>query len=382
MRAITNSRVAILITFFFHGAIFGNWVTRIPDVKQRLNLSDGQLGLLLLAISSGLIMSINFSGGLIARYSSAKITLVASLVGVSILPFLGFLPTFSAMWLMMFAYGVAMTYMDVAMNAQAVIVERKYGKPIMSSFHGSYSIGGFAGALYGGMMIDFHQPAEIHFLSVSVIVASCMMILSRYFVNDPKVAQQEQPPIFKIPPMTLLPLGVIALISSVGEGAMADWTAIFLIKYQQVTESQATYGFAAFSLTMTIGRLVGDRITRKVSPIQILQVNGLIAMSGLSLAVFSNYFVVTIIGFALVGLGLSVIIPIVFTRAGNMPEFQSGVGIASVASIGYLGFLAGPPLIGFIAQHISLRFAFMILAILMTGIILIASRLEKINLNE
>lgn len=355
-----RSVAAVFLTFFVNGALFGTWVSRIPAIQTQLRMNEALLGLVLLGLSAGVVAGLSLAAGWISRKGSKAVTTKSFAVTWALLPALAFAPTPSSLAVLLFLVGAALSVMDVAMNEQAVFVDQQNGSPLMSRFHGAFSLGGLVGALIGAVLAGSDiQPAP-HFISACLLFGIVMLIAIRDLPRQTH-QQQKTEPLFSLPRRPLWPLGLVALISSVGEGAMADWSAVFLVKALDSPEGTAALGFAAYSLTMTIARLLGDRLNGKFTPKRIVQGGGWIATSGLLIVVLTPQQSWALAGLMLVGLGLANIIPIAFTAAGHFPGVAPETGIASVATIGYAGFLAGPPIIGLVADITSLRTALMLL---------------------
>ena len=282
------------------------------------------------------------------------------------LPFLALAPSKAMLWIALLAFGGMMSMMDIAMNEQAVLVERKAGKPLMSSFHAAYSVGGLAGALIGAGMASIRGlTVSLHFIIITLAFGLAMLLAYRHLLPaEAKAETQEKKAVFSLPERSLWGLGAIAFCSAISEGAISDWSAVYLTQVMQTNASFAALGFAAYSLTMTLGRMVGDSLSKKWAPSSIVRLGGLVAGFGLLAIVLTKEAAIALIGFAAIGLGLANIIPLVFSAAGNFLGISAGSGIAGVATIGYAGFLAGPPFIGLIAENTSLRIALLLVTVL------------------
>lgn len=369
-----KARWAVVAMFFINGGMVGNWVSRIPQIQQRLILSEGELGLVLMGMAVGVLTALSLVGGLIARYGNRRVTIMGTLALCVMLPLLAVMPHPVLLWIALFLFGGFMSTMDVAMNSQAVDVERLFARPLMSSFHAAFSIGGFAGAALGAAMAGQNIEPLTHFLIASGISLLLLVLTgSLLLIPAPREQTGERQSVFQLPPRILWPLGIVALCAAVGEGAMADWSGVYLSSIVGTDAGTAAFGFAAFSLTMTAGRLSGDRLAARFSPAQIVRVGGLVAAVGLLLAILIPQVIPTLLGFAAVGAGLSIGVPLAFSAAGNVPGLPPGTGIAGVATIGYAGFLAGPPIIGLIADLTSLRIA-LLLIMLMVGSLVFTGR--------
>lgn len=374
---VVIARWAVLAMFFIHGAGFANWVTRIPEIKASIGLSDGLFGIALVGVSIGVISGLLLAGYFIARFGSRFITILgAVLLSLALIP-IAFANSFLTLFLALLLAGFVMSNMDIAMNTQAAEVERQWGSPIMPSFHAAFSIGNFSGAMMGANFVSNETPLAQHFLTVAIVFAIVSLFVG---IPLPTIAgetdNKDTTPMLQFPPRILWGLGAVAFASTIGEGSMADWSALYLHDILKTSESFAAYGFAAFALMMTAGRLTGDKLAQRWSPETLIRAGGALAALGILLALAIPQPIVAIIGFGAVGAGLSIVIPLVFSAAGNLEGVPSGVGIAGVASIGYAGFLAGPPIIGLVAQVTSLRFALVIVALLAASLVYSAKNLR------
>ena len=370
------TRLAVLTAFFVNGAIFATWVSRIPAIQAKLHLSEGALGIILLGISAGVLVALSLAGGLIARFGSPRVIITGTAIMCVLLPILALIPHPVLLWVTLFVFGGGMSAMDVAMNEQAVWVEREAKRPLMSSFHAAYSIGGLAGALIGAGMASIPAISPfIHFLLGALAFGAAMLVAYPHLVPA-NVVPEENASVFRLPERALWLLGFIAFCSAIGEGAMADWSAVYLTQVLETTAAYAALGYAAFSLTMTAGRLLGDAITTAWKPETIVRAGGVLATAGLLAAVLTRTPVVVLIGFAAIGIGLANIIPLAFSAAGKFPGIPAGTAIAGVATIGYAGFLAGPPVIGLVAEQTNLRIALTFVLILIATLIFTARAID------
>jgi len=372
-----KTRLVVLAAFFTNGALMATWVSRIPAIQSKLGLSEGALGLLLFGLSAGMLSALFLAGGLIARYGSPRVTLVCALVSCAILPFLAIGSQPIVLFAVLFVFGGGLGIMDMAMNEQAVLVERKAKRPLMSSFHAGYSIGGFAGALIGaGMAAVPGLSMLVHFV-ISAVMFSGVIIFSfpHLIPTERRIGKKEA--VLSLPERALWILGAIAFCSAIGEGTIASWGAVYLTQTLNTNAAFAALGFAAFSLTMTIGRMFGDFLSRKWGAELNVKAGGFIAAAGIFAAAFTDSPIIAITGFAAVGVGLANIIPLLFGAAGNLPGISPGTGIAGVATIGYAGFLVGPPLIGLIAEKTSLRSAFILVALIIGTLVFSAKAISS-----
>lgn len=377
-----KAQLAVWAAFFSNGAAMATWVSRLPSIQNKLGLSEGSLGLVLLGSSMGTITALLLAGNIIEKLGSSKVTLISALVLCGSLPLLSLAPDAVLLFFLLFFFGGAMSLMDVAMNEQAVLVERKTQLSLMSTFHGGFSIGAMAGAMIGaGMATLPSNSLVLHFALAAVLFSAINISIFPYFLPA-KSEHHEKRRTIRIPERALWALGVIAFCSMITEGAMGDWSAIYLTNILQTSSSYAALGYAVFSLMMTIGRFGGDSITSKWGMVGVIRTGSLIATTGLVAIILTHSPTIAIMGFGLVGLGVANVIPLVYKAAGNSPGIPTGTGIAGVASIGYVGSLIGPPLMGAIAEKASLRASFTLIAILISTLTVTASSISRHGRNE
>jgi fucose permease len=376
-RALRRARAAVTVMFLLNGTVFASWVPHIPAVKSRLSLSDGELGLLLLCIAAGSIASLALSGWLVSRFGSRLVT-VASGIGLCLalpIPVVSASLSLSAASLLVF--GAFNGALDVAMNAQAVEVQRRYGRSIMSAFHGCFSLGGLLGAGLAGVLLKLGVEPLQHALAMALLgVVSAALAAWSLLPAPPDAAARE--PVFVRPTGVLLPLGLLALCGLVIEGAMADWSAVYLADAHGASLDVAASGYAVFSLAMAAGRFAGDRLIDRFGVVHLLRACAVLATAGLLLTVIASQ-AGALLGFAAIGFGMANIIPLLFTAAGRVPGVPPGRALAAVASAGYFGFLVGPPLIGLVAEALSLPAAFALMAILCAAIALRARLVASLH---
>jgi len=363
--------------FVLNGVIFGVWASRIPAFVERLGLGAGELGVLLLFIAFGSIASFPLAGTLSDRLGAATLS---RWLGAGCVATMSLLPLAPNAWVLggfLFLYGAAMGSLDVAMNAWAAEVERKMGRSVMSSFHAMFSVGGGVGAASGYAAVELGLTPMWHFWLAGAVVGAATLLMAAIPWESARTGKAGHGSVFAIPKGALALVGLVALCSSVGEGGIADWSAIFLKTVIGVSEAQATLGFAVFSITMVAMRLAGDQAIRKLGPVATARLSGLIGMGGALLAVFGGGLFPAMAGFALMGIGFATIMPLAFSRAANDPLVSPGRAIASVATLGYGGFLVGPPVIGFIAAQTSLSAAFGLIAVLSAAIAVLAGTLAQ-----
>ena len=366
----TASRCAVSALFFVNGAILASWVPYVPMVKQRLGIGDGLLGVVLLFMAIGALGALPFAGTLVGRLGSRTVSVGAGLGLCLSLPLPILAPTPFLVALALLFFGAFNSTLDVAMNAQAVEVEQRRGRALMSSFHAMFSVGGLAGALLSSVIAAAGVGAADHILAAALLGSVAILI-----ARSALIAVAPSPsPVFVRPTRGLLGLGVLALCALLAEGAIGDWSAVYLMDSRGASQSVAAAGFAAFSLAMAGGRFAGDHVARRLGAACLLRLSGALAAGGLLLALIVKEPVIAIAGFGLVGLGVANLIPVIFSAAGRAYAVAPGHGLAAVATTGYVGFLAGPPAIGLAAEVAGLPAALGIVA-LACAAVAIAARL-------
>ncbi len=365
------ARLAVAGVFFVNGAVFANWVTRIPVVQQKLGLSNGALGVALLGMAVGALMSMPTTGWLLTRLSSRLVIKITALGYCAVLPLLALAPNLLLLAIALVLFGAFNGAMDVAMNAQGIAVEQRYQQPIMSSFHGMFSVGGMVGAFSSAVLASLGVEPIPHLLGAALLLGIVTIFASRRLLSVATDTVSHEPA-FAIPTRSLLGLGVVAFCVMLGEGAMADWSAIYLQKTLGTGLGLAAAGYTVFSLAMAVFRFMGDWLTQRLGSVKMVRLGGIVAASGLGLALVIAQPIAALIGFACVGVGFSSIVPIVLSAAGRTPGLPPGLAIAAVTTTGYFGFLSGPPLIGFAGDLLNLRSALGIVVILSTTVAVLA----------
>jgi MFS family permease len=405
---LRRARVALLVYFGMFGLADGVWLARLPAVKEHLGLSDARLGVALLAAPVGLVVVAAFADRLIDRFGSARPT-AAGAVAISLLPIaFGLAGSMAALMAVLLVYGMSGGLTDVAINSQAVRVERGYRRPIINSFHACFSFGGLLGALLGGLFAWAGIGAAPTFAAAGVPMAVVAVLARRRLLRGPEASDPATVPVTDRDPagdgagrgmagqgaagdgagqsaagragragrvraaasrhavaLRIAALGLLALCSLLGEGAAGSWSAVYLRDNLGTSAAFAALGYAAFSVTMAVGRLTGDRLAARFGPGRLVSGCGVVAGLGLAAALISRSPALGLVGFALFGAGLSSTFPQLLSTAGNIQTSRSGTGIARVAGAGYLGLLAGPVLIGSFAGLLGLRLALGIPVILM-----------------
>ncbi len=372
-------RIAISAFFFVAGITFATWASRIPDIKTSLHLSDAGLGLILFALPVGQMVSLPISATLVSKFGSRALIITGALLYPLTLILLAVSGSAVQLALSLFVFGVWANLLNIAMNTQAVTVENIYGRSIMASFHGVWSMAGFTGALIGTLFVSAAMSPLIHFTIICIVTGLLVWAAYRHTIPNDNTQSAEKKSLFVRPDKRIFLLGMIGFCVMVCEGAMADWSGVY---YQNVVQSPValtTLGYVAFMSTMATGRFVADWLVTKFGVIRILQLSGILIASGLLTAVILPNIVTATVGFLLVGFGVSSVVPIVFGLAGKSTNMSASAALAAVSTISFLGFLVGPPVIGFIAELTSLRISFIVIALLGFGTTLLAQKTKQIG---
>jgi MFS family permease len=369
-------RIAVSCFFFLAGLCFSSWASRIPDIRLKLHLDNAALGAVLLGLPAGLLTSLPLAGWLVARFGSRPIALFAALLYAITLPSLGLAAAPWQLVTCLFVFGMGGNLLNISMNTQAIGTEALYGRTIMASYHGIWSVAGFSGAAIGTLFIRLGWLPYQHFIVITSLAWLIVAVTSGQLLAQDAHAGGEDRPIFAWPDRSLINLGMIAFCSMICEGAMFDWSGVYFQKVIQPPHGLVAIGYTAFMSTMASGRFLGDWLATKWGIKRILQISGTLTAAGLLTAILFPWLFPALAGFLLVGAGVSSVVPLVYSAAGRSKVLSPGVALAAVSTIGYLGFLVGPPFIGFIAQAFNLRVSLGLIAVLGSVIVLIASTIK------
>ena len=350
---LVRARAALLSVFFVNGATLGIWVPHIPIIQARLGIGPGMLGLALLGIGAGSLIGMPTAGALVGRYGSRRVTTVAAILFPMLVLIPIRAPVFAALAGGLFLFGLGNGLLDVGMNTHAVGVEHRYARSIMTSFHAAWSLGGLLGAIATGIALERIAVDELRIALLITPLLAAALWGATGLLRDLTDSGRTTPTITR-PRKALLGLGVVAFLALVGEGAMADWSTVYLYAELGAGSSMAAAGYAAFTLSMATGRLLGDTAIRRAGRRGVLRWSGLAGATGMGLALAIPHPPVVLIGFALVGIGAANIVPILFASAGQLAPDSPGRAIAAVAGLGYIGLLSGPVLIGSTAEFVNL----------------------------
>jgi len=375
---VITSKVSVSFYFFFCGLVFSTWAARIPSIKDHFELNEAQLGGILFMLPMGSMVALPIAGWSVHRFGSKLITVIAAIAYGLLLLLISHAAEIWQLSVLLFFFGFAGDILNISMNTQGLSIQQVLRKPILSGLHAQWSIGALAGAVIGGWSMKNSQTIQQHFLFVSMISMAIALWMFFYLITDYKHDDSGQK-LFTWPGKVLLILGLICFCTAMAEGAMADWSSLY---YRQVLEDKnkvSTTGYTAFTFAMALGRLTGDRLIQILRFRNTLILNGLLIVLGLTLALGWQVPIAVISGYALVGLGVSSVIPIVYMIAGKSKTMAPSAALATVSTIGFTGFLIGPPVIGLIAHETSLRIALLLVVLLGVIIVFLAATAVKNN---
>ena len=373
----TTRRIVLSGFFFLTGICFASWASRIPDIKMQLGLSDGAFGGLLFFLPIGSFLGIPISGTLTARYGSKKIVSIAAIVYPLALVALGFANTTILLAITLFFFGMAGNMFNVSVNTQAAALSKLFDKSITSRFHGFWSLAGFSGGVLGGFFVAHAISPLQQFILVALVGWTFLFFTHKYLMpgepNKNHVAK-----LWTKPSPLMWQFGLIAFSNMICEGMMFDWSGVYYKDVIHASDTWRTTGYICFMACMTTGRMFSDKLINYWGPRKQLMLSGLVVTLGLVIAVSYPHLLVSTIGFMFVGFGVSSVIPTIYGTVGrNAAPGRASIDLASVSSLGFFGFLIGPPIIGFLSQAIGLRWAFLSVALLGIVTFLQAHRLKK-----
>jgi HAD superfamily hydrolase (TIGR01509 family) len=349
-------RIAVTIVFFVDGLLIGSWAARIPAVQRQAELTSGELGLALFAMSLGALVAMPASGRLGERIGSRPVTVGALLAGGAALLLTSLAGGLATLGLALVLFGAGFGGINVAANAQGLALERRSGRSILSSFHAAFSFGALAGAGIGALAAGAGVEPREHFAAVAAVSGLAALVAGRRLL-PPEADDREPTPVLARPQRALLLVGAAAFLTLLAEGAAADWSAVYLSESLGAGAAVAALGYTVFSLAMATSRVFGDRLNGRLGPVALARGGGLLAASALALALVGGSTAAALVGFAAMGAGLGVVVPVLFRAGGSTPGVSAGAGVAVVSTIGWMGFLAGPPAIGLAAEAVGLRAA-------------------------
>lgn len=375
---LRRARLGVTLTFIVNGFTAGSFIARIPDIKKALGISDGTLGLSLLFISIGVFLALRPAGRNSARFGSAPVMIWSTFGLVITLPLVGWLPSLQFTWFAFFLFGFALATQDVAMNAHAVVIEQRAERRLMSNFHAMFSVGTFFGGVIGGAISQLEITPLLQAFGLAPIYLVLLFIIRPLLL----AAEVDQHPIGKEKkersPVIFWIFGLFGLFAAISEGAAGDWGGVLARDAFGATPFVSTLPFILFTVAMVIGRLSGDYLAHRFGAATIIALGGSIAGLGLGIGLYLGGIPVMMVSWFLLGIGLSVVIPLMFSAAGTLAstKYQGVIApsqaIARVSGVSYFGFVIGPPLIGFLAELVELRWALYLLVVLTLALIFAA----------
>ena len=376
---LVRIRWAVSFFYFAMGLCFATWASRIPDIKSDLHLSDGQLGTILFALPVGQLTMMYFSGKMVTRYGSHRILPISILFYAFSLTNLGLAQNAWQLALGLYVFGICSNLTNISVNTQGVYTEGLFRKTIMSSFHGMWSLAGFTGALVGLGMLALKLSTYSHFVIVALIAFLMIAFNYKFLIKAKEKSKVEKKKGFQKQDMSLILLGVIGFCSMASEGIMFDWSGVYFKDVVKAPGALVILGYTSFMIMMASGRFFGDRLINKFGRKTVMQISGVMISSGFFIAVVFPYIIPSMIAFMIIGLGVSTVVPTLYSIAGKHPTIPTGEALTTVSSVSFLGFLMGPPIIGHIAELFGLQFSFAFIG--MFGI-LIAFLVKRVKAME
>ena len=375
---VSNNKIRIAVSLFYFGlgVCFATWASRIPIIKEELQLSEAVLGTILLMLPIGQLLTMPIAGTLVNRLGSHKVLPWAALFYALVLILIAFSTNAWLLGASLFLFGIGSNLCNISVNTQGVLVEELYGKSIMSSFHGAWSLGGFAGSLIGLLTINLQFTTLTHFVII-IFLSGINIFIHKSLLIGEKVEEKEKKKESKMKPDAIIfQLGLIGFFSMAIEGAMFDWSGVYFKEIVHAPVKWATLGFSSFMVMMATGRFIGDAVISKIGRKRTLQISGFLMFIGmLTSVIFPNIYVCTF-AFMLVGLGVACCVPTVYSLTGKHHSIPAGVALAMVSSISFLGFLIGPVIIGYIAELFNLQYSFAVYSIFGLLMLIMTSKLR------
>lgn len=376
---LNRIRWAVSMFYFGMGLCFATWASRIPDIKTELHLGSGELGTILFAIPLGQLIIMPFSGKLVTRFGSHRILIFSLLFYVLSLSSLGLAATSLQLSLGLLFFGIFGNLSNIAVNTQGVYTEELFKKTIMSSFHGMWSLAGFIGALVGIVMLALKLTPLIHFMIVGGIVLLLLVFNYKFLIKAKETVKTEKKKLFSKPDSALIWLGTIGFCCMASEGVMFDWSGVYFKDVIKAPGPLVILGYTSFMIMMAGGRFFGDGLIHKFGRKTVMQISGIMISVGLFTSVFFPFLIPSTIAFMFVGLGVSTIVPTIYSIAGKNPTVPPGEALTIVSSVSFLGFLMGPPVIGYVAELFGLRFSFAFIGVFGVLIAFMVSRIKAIQ---
>ena len=368
-------RFAIASYFFLMGLIFSSWASRIPSVKDKFGFNEAQLGAVLFMLPLGALSALPISGWIVDKFGSKKISFLSLLLYSCSLYSVAAVGSSIGLSISLFLFGFLGNMSNISMNTQGLSIQDLINKPILSGLHAMWSVGAFSAAAITGWMMKLNFSTDQHFMVIALVGISVSMCMYFFLIED--LAHDHPPKIFVLPAKGLLLLGFICFCVAMSEGAMADWSSLYYRMVLKDINLATTAGYTAFAFSMAIGRFMGDRLMNYMGYKKLLMLNGLFIIIGMLLSLLFEFPVTVIIGFSMIGLGVSSVFPVVYIMASKNKSMPAAAALAAVSSVGFTGFLLGPPIIGFIAHEIGLRLSLVIVILLGMIILLLTQWLKE-----
>lgn len=370
------NRRSVRVFFLMHGLCFATWASRIPTIQSNLNLSAATLGTILFALPLGFFVSLAFAGWLVGKLGSKKTVILSSILYSLSLVSIGWSGSAVQVAFSLLSFGFFANLLNISMNTQAVAVEELYSKRMMATFHGLWSLAGFVGAAVGGWMIGREIAPVQHFIFISSTFFIAIAISASGLIEKDK-NKGEKIRLLALPDNALLGLGIIAFCSMMVEGAMFDWSGIYFTDVVDAPNALTGLGYTTFMIAMAGMRFLADNLAERFGLKRILQASGLLATAGLLLSVIFPQLLTSVLGFLLVGIGVSSVVPMIYSAAGKSKTMAAGTALTAVSSLGFMGFLIGPPTIGFITEVSSLKGSFLALTVMSIAVVVFSSFLSR-----
>lgn len=377
--SIKRGRIAVFIFYFCQGLCFASWASRIPDIKEKLMLDDAAWGTILLMIPLGQICGMSLSGLLVSKIGSKKILSVAGLAYALGLVLIGACQTEYTLMMSLVLFGFIGNFCNISVNTQGINIEAQYNKSIMSSFHGGWSAAGFTGSIIGLLMVNLNLEPIYHFLIIAGMVIAAELMNTKYLSidikkkKDPKEIEAKKK---NKPEKFLFLLGIVAFCGMAAEGAMSDWSGVYYKTIVGAPEKMVPIALASYMIAMASCRFIADKFTEKWGRLRLVQASGLLISLGLFLSVAYPHEILTPIAFMIIGCGTASIVPTIYSVAGQKTKIPTGIALTIVSSISFLGFLMGPPLIGYVSHATNLRWSYALIGVFGLCIIVLSSNIK------
>lgn len=372
-----KARLAITLFFFISGFGFASWASRIPDIQHKLGLNEAQLGSILFALPLGLMCTLPVTGALLQRYSSRNIMMVGAFAFNVMLALIGFASEVWQLVIILFCFGSSRNLLNISMNAQSIGVQALYERSIITSFHGVWSVAGFSGAALGAVMVFFKILPAWHFIIVGVLLIILGFVAFPTSLAQPPAPQARKG--FALPDKNLLKYGLVSFACMACEGTMIDWSGIYFQKAVHAPPNIVTAGFVVYMVCMAAGRFMGDKLVHRFGAAPMIKYSGLLLFCGLLLSALFPYPLTAGLGFMMAGFGVSCVVPLVFSLGGRSSSMSNGAAIAAISTVGYLGFLLVPPVVGFMAEAAGLRWTFALISGFGLLITLLVLRIKEVK---